>query len=184
MTISMWMICWRVLTQLVKPVVSSMMLLLWWNRPVCHLLSGYPTVQRGLMYYRERVSGQVFAGCIHQSTGNQVVGSTWCLLFQCCFSTRRCVCDQEDRAQLFLPAVWPIGLHCSLCDVGKVFISRVMVPWSTVGWRAARGVQDLVLAMGRWTWDFAEMDHSEELYRCGLDWSQELSASWVWRCFH
>ena len=29
------------------------MLLLWWNRPVCHLLSGYPTVQRWLMCCRE-----------------------------------------------------------------------------------------------------------------------------------
>ena len=93
-----------------------------------------------------------------------------------------CVCDQKDCAQLFLPAVWPIGFHCSICYVGKVFISGVMVPWSTVGWRAARGVQDPVLAMGRWSWDFAELDHSDELYRCGLDWSQELSASWVWRC--
>ena len=131
----------------------------------------------------ERVWGQGLADWFHQGAGNQVVGSIWFALTQCYFSVRRRVCDQKDCAQLLSPAVLLIGFHCFLCDVATVFMSGIVVPWSKGVWRTAWGVQEPVLAMGRRSWDFAEMGHLEELFWCGLECSKEMSALEVWKCF-
>ena len=95
---------------------------------------------------------QVFAGCIHQGTGNQVVGSIWCLLFQCCFSTWRCV-TKRIVLSFFSRLFDPFGFTAPFAMLAKCLFQDLWftVPCSTVGWRAARVVQDPVLALGRWS---------------------------------